>query len=176
ERAKALWERALRSRGDYENEERVRRRDGEYRLMLVRAIPVLEADGSVREWVGAHTDITERKAAEEALRERTERLEFLSDAAGRLLTADDPRAYAEHLFERLSSYLELEVFFHYLAEDAEGSLALRSVRGVAPEAAREMERLAPGEGICGRVAATRTGEVAEEVQASEDPALEPIRE
>jgi hypothetical protein len=28
---------------------------------LVRAIPLLNVDGSLREWVGVHTDITERK-------------------------------------------------------------------------------------------------------------------
>jgi signal transduction histidine kinase len=47
----------------YEIEYRVRRHDGEYRHFVVRGVPVTEEDGSVREWVGACTDITERKAA-----------------------------------------------------------------------------------------------------------------
>jgi hypothetical protein len=29
----------------------------------LRAIPLLNVDGSLREWVGVHTDITERKTA-----------------------------------------------------------------------------------------------------------------
>src|SRR5208337_1738084 len=42
--------------------------DGEYRHFAVRGVPLLQADSSVREWVGTCTDITERKRAEEALR------------------------------------------------------------------------------------------------------------
>ena len=48
-------------------ENRLRRADGEWRHMAVSIVPVLEDDGSVREWVGSHTDITERKEAELAL-------------------------------------------------------------------------------------------------------------
>ena len=39
-------------------EHRVRRADGVYRHFTVRAVPVLEADGSIREWVGSHMDIS----------------------------------------------------------------------------------------------------------------------
>ena len=48
-------------------ENRLRRADGEWRHMAVSIVPVLEEDGSVREWVGSHTDITDRKEAELAL-------------------------------------------------------------------------------------------------------------
>ncbi|MFC4427067.1 PAS domain-containing protein [Deinococcus navajonensis] len=60
----ALWEQAVRSRGPYEAEYRLRRADGAYRLMSVRGIPVLEPDGTIREWVGSCTDITERRQVE----------------------------------------------------------------------------------------------------------------
>jgi two-component system cell cycle sensor histidine kinase/response regulator CckA len=36
--------------------------------MMVRAVPVLAADGTIVQWFGIHTDITERKQTEEALR------------------------------------------------------------------------------------------------------------
>ena len=46
----------------------VRRADGAMRVMEARAVPVRdEADGAIREWVGVHTDITARRAAEDAL-------------------------------------------------------------------------------------------------------------
>ena len=47
-----------------EQECRVRRHDGEYRRMSIRAVPLREADGTVREWVGAHSDVTDRRRAE----------------------------------------------------------------------------------------------------------------
>ncbi|WP_146237989.1 PAS domain S-box protein [Meiothermus sp. Pnk-1] len=60
------WNQALRERQLYQIEHRLRRHDGEYRHMRVRAVPVRNPDGSVREWVGLHTDITEEKQAERA--------------------------------------------------------------------------------------------------------------
>ena len=35
--------------------------------MALSVVPVLREDGSIREWVGSHTDITDRKEAEEQL-------------------------------------------------------------------------------------------------------------
>ncbi|MBW4683412.1 MAG: PAS domain S-box protein [Microcoleus vaginatus WJT46-NPBG5] len=76
----AVWGAALASRTLYEVEHRLRRYDGEYRDMSVRAVPVLEADGSVREWVGVHTDITDRKRVETALKESEHRYAQILDS------------------------------------------------------------------------------------------------
>jgi PAS domain S-box-containing protein len=43
------------------------RKDGQWRNFSVRAIPLLNVDGSLREWVGVHTDITERKQQQQIL-------------------------------------------------------------------------------------------------------------
>jgi PAS domain S-box-containing protein len=64
-----VWSAAVASRSPYQVEHRLRRHDGEYRHMLVRAIPILGKDGAIREWVGAHTDMDAEKRAEEAMRE-----------------------------------------------------------------------------------------------------------
>ena len=70
------YDRTLRSwresvaRGElHETEHRLRRHDGAYRCMAVRAAPVRDPSGKIVEWVGMHTDITEKKAAEAALRQ-----------------------------------------------------------------------------------------------------------
>ncbi len=61
------WAVSLASHARFDTENRILRADGQWRDMLVRAIPVLEEDASVREWVGTHTDITERKRDEAEL-------------------------------------------------------------------------------------------------------------
>ena len=60
------WNRAVAGHANYAIEHRLRRADGEWRTMAVRGVPILD-DGETREWVGTHTDITERKRAEEEL-------------------------------------------------------------------------------------------------------------
>ncbi|MEG4249243.1 PAS domain S-box protein [Microcoleus sp. AT3-A2] len=64
------WSTAVANRSFYEAEFRMRRYDGEYRYISCRGVPILNADGSIREWIGANTDITDRKQAEEALRQQ----------------------------------------------------------------------------------------------------------
>ena len=45
----------------------LRRRDGEYRWFLARAMPVRGQDGRITQWFGTNTDITAQKTAEEEL-------------------------------------------------------------------------------------------------------------
>ncbi len=64
------WNLAVAARKTFLFEHRVRRHDGVYRTFAVRAVAMLEEDGTIREWVGIHTDVTERReieAAREAL-------------------------------------------------------------------------------------------------------------
>lgn len=76
DRAKFLtqWQaiRALEEPGMVEY--RVRRLDGKYRWMLARAVPLLNEDGQVQEWVGTVTDIHDQRQAEMRLRSSEERL------------------------------------------------------------------------------------------------------
>ena len=69
ERSLQVWNKAVVTKSSYEIEYRMRRHDGVYRHMLARGFPVFREDGSILEWVGACIDITERKQAEETLRE-----------------------------------------------------------------------------------------------------------
>ncbi|HEX2552269.1 MAG TPA: PAS domain S-box protein [Microvirga sp.] len=74
------WNAAVARRDVFVFEHRVRRHDGVYRLFSVRAVPVLDPDGSIREWVGVHTDITEEREAKTALALSEARLKAIFDA------------------------------------------------------------------------------------------------
>ena len=76
-----LWYHATKTKQTYEAEYRLRRHDGVYRMFNSRAVPVFETDGSVREWVGINTDITERKQLEAHLQLSETRFRLMSEQA-----------------------------------------------------------------------------------------------
>ena len=59
----------------------IRLADGSSKFMLSNAFPLFDSAGNVRGAVAAHTDITELKRTEAALRDSEERLEFALEAA-----------------------------------------------------------------------------------------------
>jgi PAS domain S-box-containing protein len=75
----AAWERSVQSGGEttYDVGYRIRGVDGSYRRFDVRGVPVRDADGRIREWVGvciaAPSNVTSRARAERELRESEER-------------------------------------------------------------------------------------------------------
>ncbi|MCE7985329.1 MAG: PAS domain S-box protein [Caldilinea sp. CFX5] len=70
-------EQAIQTKSNFELEHRVIRLDGAIGWTFSRAIPVLDAQGEIVEWIGAASDITERKRTEEALRESESRLRVI---------------------------------------------------------------------------------------------------
>lgn len=64
-----VWAQAVQAKSICVNEYRLRGADGNYRYFLVRGVPVLNLDGSIREWLGICTDIDDRCRAEIALRQ-----------------------------------------------------------------------------------------------------------
>jgi PAS domain S-box-containing protein len=68
DRVREVTQRAKEARTPYEVRYRLRRADGQYVWMLGRGVPLLDARGGVREWVGASTDIHAQHEAEERAR------------------------------------------------------------------------------------------------------------
>ncbi len=73
-RTDETWSACVQSGSKFETEYRVRTRTGEFRTFAVRGIPILDENGTVREWVGTCADVTDARRALEMLRERDEQL------------------------------------------------------------------------------------------------------
>ena len=81
EAAKDARQRAQATLSMCEARERIRGADGVWRWFMVRAVPVLDADGNIERWFGCATDIDAIETTRAQLRASEERLTLALDAA-----------------------------------------------------------------------------------------------
>jgi len=93
ERVEADWRECVRSGKVFDSRYRVRSRTGSYRHYDVRAVPI-ERDGKIIEWVGASTDVTAQREAEEMRGRLTEQLSAAALRTARLQQATSMLAEA----------------------------------------------------------------------------------
>jgi PAS domain S-box-containing protein len=102
---------AIEARTPFTFEYRVRHADGSYRWLLATGVPKYGQDGSYAGFVGCDVEITERRNAEDVLRESRTALEVshreIQQLAGSLLTAheDERRHLARELHDDLTQRL-----------------------------------------------------------------------
>jgi PAS domain S-box-containing protein len=95
-----VWARAVFGGEPYDLEHRLRRHDGKYRYFSVRAVPVLADDRTIREWVGIHSDITERKRVEQTLRDSERQFRELADSMPQIVWAAGPDGHFDYYNQR----------------------------------------------------------------------------
>jgi len=86
ERVERDWRESLRTGRIFDNRFRMRARGGSYRHYDVRAVPI-ERDGKIAEWVGACTDVTSQREAEEMRGRLTDQLSAAALRTARLQQA-----------------------------------------------------------------------------------------
>ena len=86
ERVERDWRECLRSGRIFDDRFRMRARGGSYRHYDVRAVPI-ERDGKIAEWVGACTDVTSQREAEEMRGRLTDQLSAAALRTARLQQA-----------------------------------------------------------------------------------------
>ncbi len=71
------WNNAVLESKNFVFEHRILLKNGNWGHFSIRAVPLFNPDGSVKEWVGVHTNITEQRQAEESLKNTKEQLELI---------------------------------------------------------------------------------------------------
>jgi PAS domain S-box-containing protein len=139
------WRVALAEGKPLETEARLRRADGEYRWLLIRAVPLRDETGKVVKWYGTSADVEDLKRAEEALSKSQAELAHVT----RVTTMGELAASIAHeVNQPLSAIVN------------NGSACLRWLNGAAPnlDEAREAARRIIRDG-------NRAGEVITRIRA-----------
>ncbi len=93
--------------------------DGQYRWFLSRAVPIRNPADEIVRWLGTNTDVTDQRAAQEALRLAQA---LLADRAGQL-----EQAVTERTHELARTNEQLEAFVYSIAHDLRAPL--RAMQG-----------------------------------------------
>ena len=93
ERVERDWRECVRTGRIFDDRYRIRTKAGSYRHYDVRAVPI-ERDGQIVEWVGASTDVTSQREAEEMRGRLTEQLSAAALRTARLQQATSMLAEA----------------------------------------------------------------------------------
>ncbi len=93
ERVERDWRECVRTGTVFDDRYRIRTKAGSYRHYDVRAVPI-ERDGKILEWVGASTDVTSQREAEEMRGRLTEQLSAAALRTARLQQATSMLAEA----------------------------------------------------------------------------------
>ncbi len=159
--AKRAWAEALASQRAYEVEYRLRRPDGRYSTTLARGVPVRNADGSVREWVGVNFDVTAQREAEAAARnlqaeQSARRHEALRADVSAALAQQGPEAPAlQNACEAVVRHLGVASAQIWLLDPEAPELYLGARAGRHPHAEGAQARVSLGQHMIGRIAQER---------------------
>ena len=139
---------AIETRSMFELEHRLLRADGSFGWTRSRAIPILDEDGRIVEWLGAATDVTASKRAEFALRDSEARYRaIVEEAADYAIFTVDPE-------RRIETWpAGAQAVFGWAPEEAIGQLAdiVYTPEDIAADVPAKETEMARDEGVAANV-------------------------
>ena len=131
----ARWQQALQTSQPFAAEVRLRRVDGQFRHCSVRVVPVRDPDGTVREWVGVHEDIHERRMAAQVLLEERETIGALNRLGPTLAAELDLKTLVQSVTDAATDLTgaAFGAFFYNLIDARGESYTLYTLSGVSKD-------------------------------------------
>ena len=102
DRVLTAWRESVATGKPYEQEERHRGAEGQYRWFLSRGVPLKDSEGRIVRWYGTNTDIEDRREAENRLR-------LVVDTTPAMLYSARPDGYLDFFNKRWLDYLDLSL-------------------------------------------------------------------
>jgi PAS domain S-box-containing protein len=98
------WLRSNALRQPMDLDHRLRRKDGVYRWVNVRAEPLLDDRGRILRWYSMFTDIDDQRSAEEALRNSERELRLIIDSVPGMIAVGDSTSQLEYANKRFLDF------------------------------------------------------------------------
>ena len=142
EMAWTRWRHSLATGEPYEIEYRLRHRDGDYRWVLGRALPIRDETGKIVRWMGTCTDIDETKANLERIeilsRELSHRIKNIFAVIGGLIglsarNRPEQKEFARDLQLRIAALSRAHEFVRPHSEHSRPSVLPESFHGILRE-------------------------------------------
>jgi len=167
---------AIRGDRPYDVEHRFVWSDGSVHWVHCRGMMFRDRADTFQRFMGVSIDITARKQAEEDIRQRNERLQFISTCLAQLLAERDPDHIVAKLFSQVAIHVGADACLNFRVDDDKpDEIVLHVSLGVPNEIQQRIQRLRFGEGPCGMVAQTRSIIVGKDIQHSTDSTFDLIR-
>mgnify|MGYP001794087525 CR=1 FL=1 len=120
-------------------------------------------------------DVTKLKQLEKSLRLGDERLKLVFETTNDLISSEQPEDLIKNLYSEIADKLNLDCYFYHLVDKKSQVMRLASSSGITCSQAKEFERQEFSQGICGIVAMKGSAMNIQNLQQSNQPETELIR-
>ena len=118
----------------------------------LRADAIKDDSGEIIGLIGIHTDISERKEAEEQILQRNMELAALNEIAQTISQSVDLRVILNNTTDKILEILNINICAIYFADKDTNNLSLEIHRGISDEEAKGVASIETGKGLLGLVA------------------------
>ncbi len=120
------WHEAVKTKSTFEFEHRLLTKQDGWRIFSVNAVPALDQNGYILQWVGVHTDITQHRNAENRLKESEERFRNLVETLPQMVWVMDVEGKMEYGSKNWKEYSGIdgvaEAWYYMMHPDEEGNI------------------------------------------------------
>ena len=163
-RVRSLWNAAIANGSAYEARGRVWHHASQgYRYFLARAVPTVDRDGAVQQWIGAFTDVDEQAKAEAAQREYGALSAFTADIGLALVQRDPLPDVLRHCASAVVLHLGAAFARIWTLDEQAQVLELQASSGMYSHLDGAHSRIRVGEFKIGLIASERTPHLTNEV-------------
>ena len=147
----ASIKKAVETNGEFQDVKRIKRADGEIRVIESRGRVIANDQGEPIWVVGVCQDVTERERINESLKWQVDGLQLLSELSTDVLSSDISMESLAASFEGIANHLGCEIYNYF--DKVGNDLELKLSCGLSPELTKAISRIKLGEYLCGICAA-----------------------